>query len=268
MESFHYIHRERYVDAIRLDSDRIFLDSGAFSAFTQKVKIDIRSYCKYIQKNNDVILNEDGQVLASVLDSIGDAAGTLKNQKEMESLGVTPLPCFHYGEDERYLEWYVAHYPYITLGGMVAVSTKLLFPWLDRLFERYLTDGAGRPKLKVHGFGLTTHDLMTRYPWYSVDSSSWVQIAANGSLFIPGLGYIAISQHHPNAKVAGAHFNTIPLIQQDEIRRQIVALGFDVERLRTEYIARWSFNCWAFGEINRLQLSVDKKFKADQIPLF
>jgi hypothetical protein len=32
---------------------------------------------------------------------------------------------------------------------------------------------SNNPSLKVHGFGLTNIELMERYPWYSVDSSSF-----------------------------------------------------------------------------------------------
>ncbi len=272
LESFHYIHRDRYVENLRQDGQKVFLDSGAFSAWTKEAKIDIKKYCSYIKKNDDILLHEDGQPLASVLDAIGDAYGTYVNQKAMEQLGVKPLPCFHYGEDERYLEWYIANYPYITLGGMVAVSTQQLYPWLDRLFEKYLTDGSGRPKLKVHGFGLTTLELMQRYPWWSVDSSSWVQIAANGTLLLPtpnGLWkYVPISDVHPTAKMANVHYNTVPPIQQEALRNQILSAGFEVERLKKEYISRWCFNCWAYTEINRRISTTDKRFKADQISLF
>ena len=31
----------------------------------------------------------------------------------------------------------------------------------------------GKPKVKVHGFGMTTRELLFRYPWASVDSTSW-----------------------------------------------------------------------------------------------
>lgn len=269
LESFHYIHRERYVETIRQEGIKIFLDSGAFSAWSKKAKIDIQAYCNYIHRNRDIIINEEGQLLASVLDAIGDAQGTYENQIAMESLGVRPLPCFHYGEDERYLEWYIARYPYITIGGMVAQSTPQLEYWLDRIFKRYICDGSGRPKLKVHGFGLTTLGLMERYPWYSVDSSSWVQIAANGSILIPGWGYVPVSLTHPTAKMPGVHITTVNEPQRLAIQSRIKELGYDPERLEKEYISRWSFNCWAFTELNRrLQTDKPKVFIGDQIGLF
>lgn len=256
LESYHYIYRQSAVDKIRNDGKVVFLDSGAFSAFTKGVEVDLPGYCEYIKRNADIIENVDGALCASVLDGIGDPLKTWQNQLAMESLGVRPLPCFHYGEDERYLEWYIANYDYITLGGMVPISTPQLIHWLDRLWERYLTDGSGRPKLKVHGFGLTSLPLMKRYPWYSVDSSTWVQWAANGMILIPGVGQVNVSCNSSSRKIEGQHLNTYTPPQRQAIINQIERLGFEAERLEKEYVSRWAFNVWAFpkeGEKSQLE---------------
>lgn len=262
LESYHYIHKETFVKKIRKDNVRVFLDSGAFSAFTKGVKVDLPRYCNWIKEHEDFI------DFASVLDSIGDAQGTFENQVAMEKLGVTPLPCFHYGEDLRYLEYYVDNYEYITLGGMVPISSPQLVLWLDDLWQNYLTDSNGHPKLKVHGFGLTSVPLMERYPWYSVDSSSWVQIAANGGIFHPDVGVIAISDRSPARKMAGQHYDTLPKIQQEALKLKIEESGYEVERLRTVYQARWSYNCWSFTELSRRYSEGEPTFIRDQIGLF
>ncbi len=137
LESWHYVGKQQYVDQMRNDSAQIFLDSGAFSAFTLGVKLEVKDYCEYIYRNQDIIRKEDGIVMASVLDGIGDPLQTWRNQLEMEARGVKPLPCFHCGEDEKYLEWYIQNYDYITLGGLVGSSTKQLSIWLDRIWDRY-----------------------------------------------------------------------------------------------------------------------------------
>lgn len=268
LESYHYIHRQAYVDKLRNDKVRVFLDSGAFSAFTKGVEVDLPGYCDYIKRNLDIIENIDGALCASVLDGIGDPLKTYENQMAMERLGVRPLPCFHYGEDERYLEWYIANYSYITLGGMVPISTPQLYHWLDRIWEKYLTDGSGRPRLKVHGFGLTTLSLMERYPWYSVDSSSWVQIAANGNILVPGYGAIPVSTSSPSIKDANRHLETLTPVQREALVDIISKQGFDIERLKTEYVSRWSYNCFAFTQINRNIEDKALVFLGDQIGLF
>lgn len=268
LESYHYIHKQSFVDKIRDDGVRVFLDSGAFSAFTKGIEVDLDAYCRYIHENMDIIEVIDGALCASVLDGIGDPYKTYVNQKAMEERGVKPLPCFHYGEPEEYLEYYVANYSYITLGGMVPISTPQLRYWLDRIWEKYLTDENGRPKIKVHGFGLTVIELMTRYPWYSVDSSSWVQIAANGNIIIPGHGILATSDSSPNRHVLNQHYDTMPEAQREAIRELLKSQGFDIERMRTNYTSRWVYNCWAFTAINKSLEDKETVFTRAQPELF
>lgn len=269
LESYHYVWRQTFVDKMRADKVKIFLDSGAFSAFTKGVEIDMKAYCRYIQENRDILEEVDGYACASVLDGIGDPLKTYQNQKAMEALGVTPLPCFHYGEDEKYLDYYTANYPYITLGGMVPISTPQLYHWLDRIWEKHLVDGAGRPKVKVHGFGLTTMSLVERYPWYSVDSSSWVQIARTGGMVLyPDSRVIAVSDRSPQRKVEGQHIDTLTPPQREQVERRLRELGVDTVRMRETYLARWSYNIWVFGKLGELYNAHEPVFHMEQPGIF
>ena len=269
LESYHYIYKETIVNAIREKGDKIFLDSGAFSAYTLGAEIDLPGYCEYILRNIDILRKDEGILMASVLDGIGDAQKTYENQLRMESLGVRPLPCFHAGEDERYLEWYVKNYDYITLGAMVGNSRKQLCVWLDRMFENYLTDGSGRPRIKVHGFGITSIPIMERYPWWSCDSSSWIQSAAFGSVITPNHGPISVSDKSPSRHVAGQHVDSFNPMEQDMILNMFKSQGFSYERLSEVYESRAAYNLWAFGEINKEMDRVNpNKFSVDQPELF
>ena len=252
LESWHYVGAQRYVDQMRADNASIFLDSGAFSAYTLGVELSVDDYCNYIKRNMDILRVEDNAVMASVLDGIGDPLQTYRNQLHMEALGAKPLPCFHAGEDERYLEHYVRNYEYITLGGMVGSSTKQLCIWLDRMWERYLTDGSGRPRLKVHGFGITAIPIVERYPWYSVDSSSWIQTAAFGSIITPQWGPLSVSEKSPSRHDAGQHATTLTAIEQDYVLQMLEKQGFTYERLSSVYESRAAYNLWSFGVINSM----------------
>jgi hypothetical protein len=259
LESYHYIHREKAVERIRREGRKVFLDSGAFSAFTKGIEVDLPKYCDYILRNLDIIECIDGQPLASVLDAIGDADGTWRNQRAMEDLGVRPLPCYHYGEPVEVLEYYIANYTYITIGGMVPISTQQLKLWLDRLWDQYLTDDAGRPIVKVHGFGLTSLPLMMRYPWYSVDSSTWVQWAANGMVLVPGqVGQVDVSSKSSRKKIRGQHMDSVSPLETAAIEASIRATGANPDRLRDLYYSRWAFNCFAFPYYAR-----DKAYEGD-----
>lgn len=280
LESYHYVDKQKIVDDMRREGAKVFLDSGAFSAWTLGTVVDLPAYCEYIKRNLDILRVEDAAVMASVLDAVGDAKQTYINQKHMEHLGAKPLPCFHKGEDERWLMQYLEEgYEYITIGGMVGTSVSQLKIWLDRIWERYLTDGAGRPRLKVHGFGLTSVDLMELYPWYSCDSSSWIQSAAFGNVVLPRYredivphikaNPIKVSDKSPSRHDAGQHITTLTQIEQDYLFRELERQGFTFERLSTVYESRAAYNLWAFGVINKMiDASHDNTFKARVQELF
>ena len=268
LESWHYVGKESFVKSMRENGAKVFLDSGAFSAYTLGVELSVREYCEYIQRNEDIIRKEDGVLMASVLDGIGDPLKTYRNQLEMEARGVKPLPCFHFEEDSRYLDYYVANYEYITLGGMVGATTQQLRNWLERVWENHLLDGSGRAKLKVHGFGITAVPLMEEFDWYSCDSSSWIQSAAFGSIVMPGASKsnpawpIAVSTKSPSRHDWGQHITTLSEPEKDYVFALLNEYGFDYERVGEVYESRAAFNLWAFGKINEV---MDERRRADYL---
>lgn len=210
---------------------KLFLDSGAFSSWSKGSEINIKDYIEFIKEYEEFL------DVYAVLDSIGDPEKTLKNQKVMEKAGLTPLPCFHYGEPEKYLIHYLENYDYIALGGMVPISTPNLIGWLDRIFKDYLCGKDGMPKVKVHGFGMTSIDLMFRYPWYSVDSTSWVMTSRFGSIYVPKYRQgkfiyneipwkVAVSNRSPDMKEQGKHITSFSHLEQEIILDYIHAKGY------------------------------------------
>lgn len=210
----------------------LFLDSGAYSAWSQGKEINIDDYISFIKENEQVI-----DVYAN-LDVIGNAQATWANQIYMENAGLHPLPVFHYGEDEKWLQRILSRkYEYISLGGMVPISTKDLFQWLDHIWLDYLVDKDGYPIVKVHGFGLTSLRLMLRYPWYSVDSTSWVVTGRMGSIYIPrqkggkwiydeDSWKVAVSNRSPNTKEAGKHLTTMSPLEKKILLQYIEEKGY------------------------------------------
>jgi len=164
----------------------IFVDSGAFTAFTQGEKIDINEYISFLKENEKEIL------MAANLDVIG---GTEETQKQTQinqeiinnaNLNIKVLPCFHYGEDFSILKLYVEKYEYIALGGMAKMTktdTESVHNWLIKCFD-IICNEKGYPKVKVHGFGITTISLMFAYPWESVDSVRPILVAGFGDIMI------------------------------------------------------------------------------------
>jgi len=248
LESYHYVHKEKFVREMRHNKAKVFLDSGAFSAYTLGIEIPVEEYVRYIQDNIDIIRVEDGVLMASVLDAIGDEHKTYANQLQMESLGVTPMPTFHSGEDTKYLDWYVHKYGYLSLGGMVGAHPAQLEIWLDRMWNNHLLDGAGRPKTRVHGFGITSIPLMERYPWYSCDSSSWVQSAAFGVIIDSKFGAVQISSQSPSRHDKGQHLTTFTDIERAAVEARIRNKGYDPERLAEVPFSRFAYNILTYQD--------------------
>jgi hypothetical protein len=220
----------------------LFLDSGAFSAWSQGKEINIDEYIQFIKENEDAI-----DVYAN-LDSIGDPIKTWDNQMYMESKGLHPLPVYHYGEDIKWLlRMLKKGYDYIALGGMVPISNDQLIHWLDDLFSKYLTDENGMPIIKVHGFGLTSLPLMLRYPWYSVDSTSWVITGRMGAIYIPKFKNgkwiydenswkINVSNRSPNIKDSGKHISTMSPMEKDILMKYIAEKGYKLGHSDFEWV--------------------------------
>lgn len=262
LESYHYIGNNRIPGIIREKGDSIFLDSGAYSMFTQGIKVDLDAYADFIHANQDIIH------VASNLDEIGRGkeATSYSNQKYLESKGVKIQPVHHARDADEWLVRYLAEgYDYIFLGGMVAEHANYLLPWLDRMWERYLTHPDGTARVKVHGFGLTTLDLMFRYPWFSVDSTSWVMASRMGTIYVdlPHKDVkVKISDQSPSMRDKDQHFLTFSKPMQDAIRRRIEELGYDVDLLASMYGWRDHFNIEYFRRIQERR--VDRFINREQ----
>jgi hypothetical protein len=168
-------------DARSLD---LFLDSGAFTAFTKKETIPPELYAQYVKDTAGY------WSVCSSLDVIGSGEAAAQASWDMYQrlldLDAPVIPVFHVREPDVWLDRYLElDTPYLAIGGMVPETKGWLRDRLDGLWGRILTDASGRPRTHVHGFGLTTFDLMFRYPWYSVDSTSWLMTGVYGACVLP-----------------------------------------------------------------------------------
>lgn len=170
----------------------MFLDSGAFSAWTKNTEVNIFDYIDFIKKHEkyiDYYANLDVIGLGGKMPDEETARLTLDNQKLMESHGLNPLPVYHLHEPYDYLDYYVKNYDYICLGIAGALPGKLN-EWVANSFGRHICDKkTGLPKVKVHGFAVTSLEIITKYPFYSIDSTSWITVGRNGKILVPQFNY-------------------------------------------------------------------------------
>lgn len=228
-----YRKNPRIKETLGLSKEQIlFIDSGAFSAFSLGREIKLDDYIDWCKKT-------DADYYA-VYDSIGSAEKTLVNQNYMESKGIKPVPCFHFGEDWKFLDYYCSKYDYIAIGGMVPISRNKLDMWLQKLFKKY-------PDKKFHGFGLTTNWLVEKFPWWSVDSSSWLMGGKTQTLFDIKLGTCRCNELH----------------RKNKWRKLLEVRGFTLEELQNDknYRRRLEFNVYSYLEMqnNHEMVSYNEK---------
>jgi hypothetical protein len=137
------------------------MDSGAFSAESKGIKIDVMAY---ITKCKELMEKDKTLTEIYALDVIGDWKASLKNTEIMWKHGVPAIPCFHYGEPWDVLLGLAKDYPKIAIGGCVGRRDKDKFA--AQCFARVW------PK-KCHGFGFGAESSLMKLPWHSVDATNW-----------------------------------------------------------------------------------------------
>ncbi len=177
----------------------LFLDSGAHSLFnehshqvaksiryeffnTQQFWDYVDRYAYFVKANKqylDYYVN---------VDVIHNPEKTWEVQKYLEQeYGLHPLPVVHAGTPLKWISRYLeGGYKYLGIGGVALEGTKDGYlDWADSVYSLLCPPPSYLPIIKTHGFAMTDHTMLTRYPFWSVDSASWAKAAAFGSVFIP-----------------------------------------------------------------------------------
>lgn len=232
--------------------EKLFLDSGAHSLYMQNIRKSndrtysffdseefweyVDNYCKFVLKYKDYF-----DVYVNV-DIIFNPVKSVELQKYIENkFGLKPLPVLHPGEDPKYLDIYLNdEYEYVGFGGLGQEMTKGRYiTWADNLFKNKICDEDGIPKIKVHGFAVTSHELLMRYPWYSVDATSWRIRSAYGLINIPHFENgkfdytiketnLAISTKQPKINNFDCHYQNLTQEKREIIDEYIKLMGFKV----------------------------------------
>lgn len=162
-------HAREYFSHVERD---FFADSGAYTAWTLGETITVEEYAAWLAKWKHLF------TCAAALDVIGNAEASFAQTVRLRELlageeGVPEiLPVYHSNDVggtiwlRRYLD---AGYKYIGISptGAIYSNRKLLTAWLDACFKMK------PPDVRYHGFGVTGWSMVSQFPWYSVDSSSW-----------------------------------------------------------------------------------------------
>jgi len=199
--SFAYLDPWSMSNIMKHNNINLICDSGAFTAWNlsqkykkkgdpnwQKYLVDIDAYVEFLNKHKDIIyraVNIDvipgEQGIEPTEEQIIEAAEQgWKNYQYLKSKGFDTIHVFHQGEPDWVLDRMLKECDYIGISPSNDYSTKRKRLWMDRIFK-YIAD-SNNPKIKTHGFAVTSEELMNNYPWFSVDSSSWCLSAAMGKV--------------------------------------------------------------------------------------
>jgi hypothetical protein len=162
--------------------EKIIIDSGAYSMWAVGRSVDIDEYIRFCKKlmefprgdrfifvNLDVIPGKK-EVMPTKEERIKSAEQSWENMMYMFSRGVRCLPVFHQHEPMEFLDRIseVCDYVGISPSNDRWMTNKLKKAWLDSIYMHI------RTRIKTHGFGVTSGEILKRYPFYSADSTSWI----------------------------------------------------------------------------------------------
>lgn len=251
----------KWIDRIKETDSKVklFIDSGAFSAWTKGKIIDVDEYISFINTYKDhltICASVDtipGKPRTSYIASQEDVAkaaqGTWENflymRSKMDDVNKL-LYTFHTGEPweflERALEYEDDRGPinYIAFGGLVGKNKDVIKVFLAKAFD--IIGKKSRPNLKIHAFGMTRLDILEEYPFTSADSTSWLQTANFGSITI-GAKNICLSDRKLLSDDNLINKSTALF---EDVKKIIEEKGFTLEQLQEDSNARLMFNVMNF----------------------
>lgn len=147
------------------------LDSGAFTFMAQKTQAKV-DWDEYVERYAETITRRGIKYFFELdIDNIVGLKEVERLREKLERLtGKKSIPVFHKARGQQYWLDMIVAYDYVAIGGIVTREIKVR----EHKFLRWFLSTAREKKTRVHGLGYTNFVGMTRYPFYSVDSTSWV----------------------------------------------------------------------------------------------
>ena len=182
-------------------SGKLLIDSGAHSAHTKGITLDLEEYMGFVNDNIDKL---------SLYVQVDKIPGMYLKPKTAKDFIEAPqlswenycfmrerskdynklIPVFHQGEDLKWLRNMCdyefpdgKHIPYIGLSPRGDVSLQAKYDFCAQCFS--VIQSSKNPNVKTHAFGATSLSMLERLPFTSADSTTWVLVSAFGQVWIP-----------------------------------------------------------------------------------
>ncbi|HRH40412.1 MAG TPA: hypothetical protein PKY82_02120 [Pyrinomonadaceae bacterium] len=170
LESFYYL--EPWLFAMPgFEIENFLMDSGAYTFMAQKKKEKV-DWDKYVEKYAETIVKRKIKYFFELdIDNLVGLSEVERLREKLELLtGKKSIPVWHRSRGKQYWLDMIANYQYVAIGGIV---TKEIRQKEHPVFSWFL-EQAREKNTKVHGLGYTNADGLTKYRFYSVDSTSWI----------------------------------------------------------------------------------------------
>lgn len=235
------------------DNNKLFIDSGAYSAHTRGIELDVDAYIAY--------LNEHAGLFECIA-QIDKIPGTYKQPKTPQELMEAPilswenynymrerlidkdrlLPIFHQGEDFKHLQTILdARYngsPILYMGISPAndLSLKQKEIWLEKVFR--IIYSSNNSSINTHAFGLTSRRVLQKYPFTSADSTTWIQEAKYGVIRV-GDESIIVSDRQVGKP---DYWTNATEVVQNEFLKRVAKRDWTLEELESNITPRANWN--------------------------
>lgn len=227
--------------------NRVLVDSGAFSVAHRGISIDVNEYIKYINSTTSIrnwveldtipypVLNA-----TTAKHSCEESWNTYNYMRPKVRKDATLLPLYHFGEPNYALKRIIdeSKESYIGVGGRHGVSTATQIEYFKFVFD--IIQSSTKPNIKVHAFGISTPEILNKFPFYSADSSSWIKASVFGEIMMRNsLSRVSISN---NTKHLKDNFFYLHKDAKSRIMEDIEYFGYELEQLQTDVKIRQRYN--------------------------
>lgn len=267
--SFAYPEPFKIKPILKQNGVKLMTDSGAFTAWSKGKEVNIDEYIQFIVDNIEVIDEERIVNLDIILggrrfatqEQFMDACDRgfenyyYMKKKLKEKLGreIDPIHVFHQGENYAYLERMLKECTYIGISPNNDFKDDKKQIWLQECFEIIKQIN---PNIKTHAFGVTSWQLLSRFPYTSADSSAWALTSAMGSIITP-YGRVSISKERESAP---DFIENLGMANKEGIIKYIESFGFSYEICKKSYKYRNIINIYHF-------LGMEKRLNQNPVKL-
>lgn len=235
---------------------KLLIDNGEFTFHRKGGSLDIDEYIKWLNDNDEYI------DYAIALDSIPGKWGTVRTVEDFEASAEKTwnnylymldrvkspnklLPVYHMGEHISNLERFLAckDLKYMCISAFKDTTNKFREDWYDKVFDTI--DKSGRTDMQFHCLGSATIQNAEKFPFTSMDATSWIMTGANGGILTDvGVVYVGVK-------------TKLTQIEVDTINEMLKPYNITCEDVVNDYKARMVANVhWLYNK------SHETKFKS------